>query len=320
MVSVVLSEGERRFVLEGVRAGVRTDGRGLRELQPMAVSMGTLPQANGSARVRGASCGSDVLAAVKAELGEPVGGSGEVRTSVSFWASATPAFARRETAAAADALTEALQAVLMSPGVLDLEALVVSPGALAWRLFVDVTVFSAGGSLLSAVCLAASLALHDAILPALGVATAAESGALDVRVVDDVAAHVRVSDVVARKGAHLPLLVTAALVGGEAVVDPTAQEEVVADAVVHVGVLADGTVCSLRSARAGGALPLAAAAARAGGSEDEEGEGAVGEGGPGDESAVAASVPMAHVMLCVDLAAKVAPELSKLLHAAHRAE
>ena len=59
---------------------------------------GLLPQANGSARLRLTTGGTDVLAAVKAEVGEPLPGhasKGRLECSVECWSSASPQFEGR---------------------------------------------------------------------------------------------------------------------------------------------------------------------------------------------------------------------------------
>ncbi len=53
--------------------GIRADGRGCFDSRNVVVDAGVLPQANGSAKVKLEGGGEDtvVLAAVKAEVGEP---------------------------------------------------------------------------------------------------------------------------------------------------------------------------------------------------------------------------------------------------------
>jgi exosome complex RNA-binding protein Rrp42 (RNase PH superfamily) len=283
----MLSEGERRFVEEGLAVGVRADGRGLQDAQGAAVVVGTLPQANGSARVRLLLTGCDVQAAVKAELVETGAGrgrEGEVRCAVEFWSSALSAFSGRRAAEASAALAADLQAVLSARGAVAREGLWVAEG-LAWRLWVDVTILAAGGSLLAAVVMAAHLALRDAVLPALRVRRVDEGGVLgsraDVEVVDDAAQLRRVEDLLAVGGEWaLPLVVPVAVFsppappasrarGVVAFLDPTADEELCAASLVHVAVQRSGHVVALLSRPA-----AAAAAATFAGDGDRGGAGA----------------------------------------------
>ena len=61
----------------------------------LTVETGLLPQANGSSRLRLITGGTDVLAAVKAEVCEPTPGrekEGRLECSVECWSSASPQF------------------------------------------------------------------------------------------------------------------------------------------------------------------------------------------------------------------------------------
>ncbi len=64
----------------------------------VTIETGLLPQANGSARTRMMSSGTEVLAAVKAEVGAPTAGKelqGRLECSVECWSSASPMFEGR---------------------------------------------------------------------------------------------------------------------------------------------------------------------------------------------------------------------------------
>ena len=62
----MLSKGERLHIGEGIRQGIRTDGRSCSEYRPLKLELGVLPQASGSARCQlGAT---DVLVGVKVSL------------------------------------------------------------------------------------------------------------------------------------------------------------------------------------------------------------------------------------------------------------
>jgi exosome complex RNA-binding protein Rrp42 (RNase PH superfamily) len=75
------------------------------------VETGLLPQANGSARLRLVTGGTDVLAAVKAEVVEPAAGKpndGRLECSVECWSSASPQFEGRGAAEINAELTRTL--------------------------------------------------------------------------------------------------------------------------------------------------------------------------------------------------------------------
>lgn len=77
----------------------------------VSVETGLLPQANGSSRLRLTTGGTDVLAAVKAEVSEPLPGhekEGRLEVSVECWSSASPQFEGRGAAEINAELTRTL--------------------------------------------------------------------------------------------------------------------------------------------------------------------------------------------------------------------
>lgn len=79
-----VSDGERRYVAEGIALGVRTDGRSRTDCRPAEFELNVVAQAHGSARLHlGAT---DVLVGVKvrASVGTPD------RLAVSFQSASHP--------------------------------------------------------------------------------------------------------------------------------------------------------------------------------------------------------------------------------------
>jgi exosome complex component RRP42 len=267
--SSVLSPGERRFVLAGVRQDVRADGRRRLERRGLRVQCGLLPQANGSARVALAGGGTEVLAAVRCELADPdprAPGRGRVECAVEVWASARASLAgggggggggSADAAAAANAeLSAAVARQVCARGAVDLERLCVLRGRQAWSVFVDLVVLEAGGgALLDACCLAAHAALRDARLPRLRLVPGEAAGEFDVELDDNPLA----SDPF--PAGDLPVSVAFTLVGGLNVVDADAAEEACASARTVVAVNRRGRICALECSGAGGTAPGALHAA-----------------------------------------------------------
>ena len=63
-----LSEAEKKFIVEGIAGGVRSDGRGRLDYRHVTIECGMLPQANGSARVQVVNGTTDVIGAVKVRV------------------------------------------------------------------------------------------------------------------------------------------------------------------------------------------------------------------------------------------------------------
>ncbi|CAE7922530.1 Exosc7 [Symbiodinium sp. KB8] len=274
---MLCSASELRYAKEGVKCGVRVDGRARNELRPMVVECDLFPQPNGSARVTVPPSGSDAVAGVKADIVEvdpATPDQGVVEVSVS----------------------------LCAPGAFDLAGLCIAKGRYAWRIFVDVTVLQLRGNAVGTVSLAAYAALQRARLPKLrvsavsaadgfeeadeawdpasGSSTApASSGAgeqeeaaavdVEIEVVDDADASVSLADLCSADKA--PVCVSYAVVDGVLVVDPLPEEESGAQATVRVSVNRSGAVVAVRTAEADAALGVGAAATTAQSGDGEAG-------------------------------------------------
>jgi exosome complex component RRP42 len=85
-----ISPSEISFLRQGVEQDVRADGRSRLDYRPITMESGVLPQSNGSARISLGNGETDLLASVKAEVGEPSTGapnSGRIEISVECLAS-----------------------------------------------------------------------------------------------------------------------------------------------------------------------------------------------------------------------------------------
>ena len=84
MAKTILSEYERKFILDGIAGNLRADGRARDEYRHFSLQTALITNANGAARVR--LWGTDILVAVKADVselqpGQPDRGRIEVRVN-----------------------------------------------------------------------------------------------------------------------------------------------------------------------------------------------------------------------------------------------
>ncbi|CAN0347599.1 unnamed protein product [Ascophyllum nodosum] len=170
------SASEREYTALGVELGMRGDGRGRLDYRTLSVQAAVLAQANGSARVTIAHNGTDVLAAVKVEVGEPdlaSPGKGRVEVCVSCSNSLFPTFDERSSGEVNAVLGGALARSMRGVGGLDLDALGIVDGKFCWVVFVDILILQArkeasgfaDGNLLDASSFAAYTALNTARIP-----------------------------------------------------------------------------------------------------------------------------------------------------------
>jgi exosome complex component RRP42 len=247
MAGVLIGEAERRYIVAGAEAGVRGDGRAREDLRRLDIQLDVIPNATGSARVR--LGGTDVIVAVKAEIGEPDSrrpDAGLLKFHCECSPVASPAFRGRGGEELGSEIARALDRCMFAPphasaaAPLDLGALKIVAGKTCWVLFIDALILDLDGAALDAVSVAAKAALHDAKIPQVSVVQG-ESPDEDpeYEVDDDPNAATRL-DVAA-----VPLALSVCQLGAAAAVDPTADEEEAAAAALQVAVDAQGTVCGI---------------------------------------------------------------------------
>mmetsp|Transcript_99403 Transcript_99403/g.207071 ORF Transcript_99403/g.207071 Transcript_99403/m.207071 type:complete len:288 (-) Transcript_99403:64-927(-) len=226
-----LSEAERRFLLDGVKQGLRSDGRGCYDYRRVTFELDPIPTANGSCRLRAGE--TDLLVCVKCDIGKPSREHpdiGQFQVAVDCAASMSVAFADSWNADdASRRLSVLLETLCAGDGVIDRRALCIQPGVFAWEVYVDVLVLTSGGNLLDSVSLALCAALLDTKLPSVQVLEAMEEGEVVQLSVDDRPEMGQPFPIT-----RLPLCVTVAQIGQRFLFDVTSEEELTSDALLCV--------------------------------------------------------------------------------------
>ncbi|KAF8072975.1 EXOSC7 [Scenedesmus sp. PABB004] len=247
-----ISAGERVFIVGGIEQGVRNDGRARGDFRPLELEANVVAQADGSARLHLGS--TDVLVGVKVELGSPDSARpdhGQVLVSVECSSCASPEFKGRGGEGWGIELASALEASLVGApaggGGLDLAALCLLPGKVAWVVYVDALVLNDGGNVLDALSIAARAALgltrvykveltmDEGEDPEVELSGEREAAPLDVSAV--------------------PVIVTVSQVGARSVVDLSLEEEPCAAAALSVAVNSAARVVGVTKSGAGGLDP-----------------------------------------------------------------
>lgn len=243
---VGLSSSERKFLEGGIAQGLRNDGRGRHDFRSFSIDVGTIPQANGSARVRlGAT---DVIASVKAELGKPPSSRpthGKVEIAIECSPTAAPEFEGRGGEELSLELSRALQRSLLggqsgAGAAIDLSALGVFDGKLCWDLYVDGLVLSSGGNLLDALAIAIKAAMSNTGIPKVEITNSATNEAAAEFEVNDNPDEFSQLDT-----SRVPVIVTLTKVGRHYIVDATAEEESQMSSAVSIAVNNSGHICGI---------------------------------------------------------------------------
>ncbi len=223
-----LREKTIRSVLE---QGRRLDGRQLYEFRSITVRPRVLKTANGSAVV---SVGNTkVIAGVKAELGAPfkdVPDEGALIVNLEVAPTASPTAEPGPPDEVAIEAARVVDRTIRHSGFLDLKSLAVIPGKLVWVLHVDIYVLNHDGNIVDASTIAAVSAIASTEINKVRVE--------GENVVVDRSSTERVKVDVSR----LPLTMTFVKIGRSILVDPTLEEESIAEGKFTIGIAGDKIV------------------------------------------------------------------------------
>jgi exosome complex component RRP43 len=193
---------------------------------------------------------STALAGIKCEVMAPPDdrpGEGAATVTVELAPLCGPSARPGRPSEPAAVLTAQLAALLATPGVLDLGQLCIDPGKAAWAVYLDIVVLDDDGALHDVCAAAAVAALSTLRLPAVSVDAAG-----NVQPAEGAGAAAAEPAAGAPRAAfslrlgRAPASLTCALhPGGQLIVDPTAEEEALAGAVVVTTVDADGAVLGM---------------------------------------------------------------------------
>lgn len=245
-----------QYLAKFVAQGVRPDGRPLALPRATSIGLGVVTTADASALVKIGS--TSVLAGTKCEVmpastDEPDKGRLAVQVEMAPLCSAECRPGRPSEAA--QALGEQLGAVLEGGGVLDRRQLCIDAGKAAWAVYLDLYVLDADGSLYDACLLAALATLASLRLHAV---TVDDSGRIHKASEDGTAAEAGAAAAAAaqrgaapQRGLQLgcqPVGLTCGVYRGQLLVDPTAEEEPLLDALLTATVDEQGDVLGFHKA------------------------------------------------------------------------
>ena len=234
LTGVRLSPSEIKYVHDGVRQGIRRDGRNLIDLRHLQINTGLLPQANGSARIRTMLSGTDVLCGVKFEVGSIDEASlnctvelGSLARADLFGQAEATKRAERRGVELADMLSYWLEGTIQLPSLIS--------NRLKWITFIDCEVFGDGGNLQDIISLATYCALRDARLPA----TLVNEDETDFELNPDFDASIRLFN------DKFALTCSCWSVNGILLADPTPEEEACSDCAICVSFSRSGNIRSI---------------------------------------------------------------------------
>lgn len=229
-----LSVIKKDFVRNLLSQGKREDGRNLEQFRDLRIEVDYVPtRAQGSAMVHLGN--TKVIAGVKCQVEKPYPDTpdrGNFMTSAEFCIMASPYFEAGPPGIEAIEVARVTDRSLRESGVIDMEALCITPGEKVWAVFVDMEIIDYDGNLFDACSIAALAAVLSARLPA-----------------DDP----KSGETIYKKDKPLPLKeenatfsVTFAKIGEHILADPGLYEELIADCRVTIGTDPKGNVRAMQ--------------------------------------------------------------------------
>jgi len=216
--------------------GVRLDGRRLEDIREVEIVPGYVERAEGSALVRLGE--TVVLAGVKTDIVAPfpdTPNEGVLVVHAEFVPLASPTFEPGPPDENAIELARVIDRSLREIKAVALDKLVLEPGKHVWRIYVDIYVLNHDGNLFDASALAAMAALLSTRLP-----VAVKDENQDRYMVD----RSRFTGLLPIN--HRVVTVTMAKISKKLIVDPTYEEEQVADTRIVIAVSGDGRIAGMQ--------------------------------------------------------------------------
>ena len=222
----VMADLKRDHITKLLSKGMRVDGRKFDEPRQLTVEKNYIRSAEGSARVRLGD--TDVIVGVKLIVGQPFADTpnkGVLTTNAELIPLASETFESGPPDRESIEVARVIDRGIREGQAVEMEKLCIKPEEEVWIMFVDVHAIDYDGNLFDAGNIAAMAAIKSAVVPA----QRAGKG-------DDYPLPV----------AHEPISVTAVKIAGHILVDPTYDEEIVAEARLTVSTNENGDLCAMQ--------------------------------------------------------------------------
>jgi len=222
------------YILKLLKRGERADNRGLLDYRPLGIILSPIEKAEGSALVKLGR--TQVLVGVKLDLGSPFEDrpdEGVLQVHAEFVPLASPSFEPGPPDENAVELARVIDRSIREPKVIKLDELVLEPGRLVWVVYNDIYLIDHAGNAIDASMIASMLALASAKLPSL---VKTEEGYRINRGLRE--RSLPVSSLVAT--------VTMAIIEDIILVDPSIEEENIADTLLTIAVDEKERICGVQ--------------------------------------------------------------------------
>jgi len=235
-----INESQKKHLIEGLKKGIRFDGRKPDEYRKVEIEYGISKSAEGSAHVKIGD--TEVIAGVKMSIEKPypdTPAQGSLMVGAELLSLSSPLFESGPPGIQSIELARVVDRGIRESKAIDTKKLCIEEGEKAWTIMIDICTVNDAGNLFDASAIAAIAALKDAKFP--------EYDGTSIDYKKHTSKSVPLNKV--------PVGITILKVGGVLVIDPTSQEEEASEARLTVTTMENGTICALQK---GGDAPLTA--------------------------------------------------------------
>jgi len=236
--SGMISKITQKRISELLKQDKRIDGRGLNDYRELKVEAGLIERAAGSALVTLGK--TKVMVGVKIETGTPfpdTPDNGVLTVNVELVPLASPTFEPGPPKEDAIELARVVDRGIRESQALDLKKLCIVSGKKVFIIFVDIYALDFDGNLFDSSTLASIAALKNAKMKDYVIK---EDGELEYK-----------SNDIGLPLQNYPVAISTAKIDDKLVVDPSLEEEIVADAAITVTIGKKGNICAIQKRKAG---------------------------------------------------------------------
>ena len=222
----------KEHIKNGLKKGIRIDGRKLDELRPITIQTGFLATAEGSAKIIFGD--AEVIAGVKMAIEKPYPDTpedGVLMVNSELLPLSSPDFESGPPSIESIETARVIDRGIRESKAFNTKSLCLEKGEKVWTVAIDVVPLNYDGNLIDIGGFAALVALKNARFPYLD-----DDGNVDYHKKTDKTLDLQ----------KLPIPITICKIGDMLLVDPTAEEEKAVDARLTVTVLDDDKVCALQ--------------------------------------------------------------------------
>ena len=236
--SEIVENIKKKKITELLTYDKRLDGRGLMDIREIKIETGMIGTASGSSRV---SLGdTKVMTGIKIETGTPFldkPTEGVLVTNVELVPLASPTFEAGPPREDAIEIARVVDRGIREAKVVDLSKLCIDPGKLVFVVYIDLYVLDYDGNLFDAFALSAISALLNTKMRKY---TVKKGGELKFK-----------KGYIKLPIQNYPIEISIGKITDKIIVDPTLEEEAVADGLITIAIGKQGEICAIQKRKTG---------------------------------------------------------------------